>query len=600
MSDIHTMATPTFKNSNLTVVDEDFPDYLFQQLYKRLLVMAGEAHGDNDNTEEKKSELGNLITLLYNSQNKGAGALPTPALKTLSLDITILKQSFPHIIGEYQHNKESHPSQPIIVFGEYVAFRRAWLQLIEIVDYLQRGGSKPQQFPSTSSLEKINWHLGNGATVSDEQKRAAISIATLPFCIITGGAGTGKTTTLAKGLELILLDAPSTEIILAAPTGKAAHRLNESLAAQMGSVHNSIAPILQKLKATTIHRLLGMSEQTGKPFHHKKNPLRCDVIAVDEASMIGGDIFTLLQHAVLPHTRIIMLGDANQLPAINSTAFFNDISRLRQGYDTNFCNQLNSHIETPITPNDSPLPNAICQLSVSRRFAEKSQIEKISHAILNKKPDEVLNNLGNDCLSLSTLGSQFVESLISDYADDTDLLLHELSQRIILCANRQGAFGSEIINRYFDNQFRKRLSNNHDGSLWYHGRRIMIEQNDYQLGVNNGDIGFCKLKNGNWIIVFDDDREILVSDLLDEKYSLAFAISIHKSQGSEYPHVDIVLDNYNREKPNRLVTQALIYTAVTRAKKTLRLYSDQELIHHALLTDEQVQSPLQALLQKSN
>ncbi len=584
-----TTATPTLTSASLLLGMDSFPDFLLLQLQQRLLVLAG-----NECSEEEQSALAQLVSLLYHAQKSGKGAVSTPTLAECSIDISALMSAFPHIISEFHHALQPRPKTPIVAFGNFVAFRRDWLQLADTVVYLQRGGRL--NFPSEKSLQTIRWQLGNGARVSDEQKRAAISIAALPFCVVTGGAGTGKTTTLAKGLELLLLDNPDVHIILAAPTGKAAHRLNESLAAQMESIHRSVVPSLQSLKAQTIHRVLGISEHSGRPFYHEKNPLRCDVIAIDEASMIGGDIFTLLQRAVLPHTRIVLLGDANQLPAIDSTAFFNDISRLKQGCDAEFCAAINQCLDTLLSPSDSPLPNAICQLSVSRRFAEQSIIEKIASAILQRRPEEIFKNLGDNCLSLSTWGRDFVFSLASDYPSESAELLDALAQRIILCANRRGIFGSENVNRYLDKQFRKRLSDGNHFSPWYTGRRIMVEQNDYQLGIYNGDIGQCQWRDNNWVIVFDDGRQLAVDELLEEKYSLAFAISIHKSQGSEYPHVDIVLDSFDAKNPNQLVNQSLLYTAVTRAKKTLRLYSDRELVEHALLADDTGQSPLQELL----
>lgn len=593
-----TAATPTLPaHPTLMNTHDGSPDFLLQQLQQRLLALAETSTAPTHNSAEK-SALMTLISLLYHAQNQGMGALATPTLSPLinetadsNMTVDDLGQCFPHLISQADAMRPT----PIIRFGEFVAFRRDWQQLADTAAYLQRGGS--MRFPSAASLQRIQWKLGNGASVSDEQKRAAISAAALPFCVITGGAGTGKTTTLAKGLELILLDNPNATILLAAPTGKAAHRLNESLTAQLSSVHESVRPALQNISATTIHRLLGISEHSGKPFHHRKNPLRCDVLAIDEASMIGGDIFALIQQAVLPHTHVVLLGDANQLPAINSTAFFNDISRLNVGYDADFCHAVNPYLSAPITPQPSPLPNAICQLSVSRRFAEQSQIELVADAILNREPEVLFQHLGSDSYDVSTWGKDFVKSLAHDYPQEPSALLNTLSQRIILCAHRQGTFGSVAVNRYLDQQFRQRLgSSGQRADTWYNGRRIMIEQNDYQLGINNGDIGQCQWQENSWVIVFDDGRQLPVRELLDEKYSLAFAISIHKSQGSEYPHVDVVLDSFNPEAPNPLVNQALLYTAVTRAKKTLRLYADKPLVAHALLTHSATKSPLQALL----
>lgn len=128
----------------------------------------------------------------------------------------------------------------------------------------------------------------------------------------------------------------------------------------------------------------------------------------------------------------------------------------------------------------------------------------------------------------------------------------------------------------------------------------MIEKNDYQLNINNGDIGCCIWQDNSWQIVFEDGRTVHINDLSDEKYTLAFAISIHKSQGSEYQHVDVVLGVADQENANPLITPYLLYTAVTRAKDTLTVYGDKILVEQALSQKDNKQSALQSLLTISN
>ncbi len=562
-------------------------DFFLQQLQKRLIFLATLDKGKDFYTDNELSALRHLIALLYNAPNHHNGVV---SVEQITGNIGDLINTFPNLLS---HAEDNRPT-PIIVFADLIAFRRDWQQLNETADYLRNSVTKQKNisFP-TDSLSVIHWKLANGYPLSDEQKLAAISAAVLPFCVITGGAGTGKTTTLAKALELCLLDNPNCQIAIAAPTGKAAHRLNESLAKQMDSIHLSVREKLQQLHATTLHRLLGISEQSGRPFHNAKNPLACDVLVIDEASMVGGDLFTDIRQALLPDARIILLGDANQLPAINSTAFFAEISRLPIGYSEHFCELVNPYLTDKITAKHSPLPNTICRLSVSQRFAEKSLIEQASDAVLTRESNKLIDLLGENFISLSVVGKHFIQQLADNYPTEKSALQTALNQHIILCANRQGIFGTAFINRYLDDKFRHLLGK--PQSQWYAGRRILIEQNDYQLGIHNGDIGSCQWSDNGWQIVFDDGRTLPVEQLLTEKYSLAFAITIHKSQGSEYAHVDIVLDTFDAQNPNPLINQSLLYTAITRAKHHVRLYTDAELVDFALQRTDIGLSPLSTL-----
>ncbi len=550
-----------------------------------------------------------VVSTLLQQQAQGQGIVLIKDLfhhheEDTSIDIEQLAKDFPHLIGTSQGSKA-----PIVIFPPFIAFRRDYQLLAESANFLTR--SQSISIPSPQAFEKVTWHLGDDEQgdkkhMNHEQRLAAITASSLPFCSITGGAGTGKTTTLAKALELILLDNPNKTILLAAPTGKAAQRLNESLAKQISHAHHSVRETLLKLKARTLHQLLGISAESGMPFFNRKNPLRCDVLAVDEASMVGSHLFSQIQQAILPQTQLILLGDANQLPPINSTAFFNDVSRLPITYSEEFCQSINPYLEqalTPTTDNANQLNNAICRLNVSQRFAQKSVIEQAGEAILAEDNQKLLKVLGERLKPLSSntnarQSQQLVSSILSNYPENAEELDNCLNERIILCANRQGNFGSYGINQLLDKIFRKRLSESqpHSQSPWYEGRRILIEQNDYQLNITNGDIGACRKIDQQWWIVFDEKRKISVDDLIEEKYSLAFAISIHKSQGSEYKAVDIVLDNFSAEQPNPIVTKALLYTAITRAKQEFSIYADKDLIVHALKQGESKVLPLRYLI----
>lgn len=560
----------TVQNNNSAQLDSA----LLQQLQLRLLALSGVVTEHADYTALRE-----LITWLFQAQQQGNGVVLITDIEThWQVNIVDWQMAYPDLLND----ADSHA--PITIFPPFVAFRRVFRQLHEVATALQQ---RHRLFvPSTVALASINWQFNEGGKLSEEQKLAAFSAASLPFCLITGGAGTGKTTTLTKALELILLDDPDSDILLAAPTGKAAQRLNESLSTQLDSVSAEVRESLSHLRAKTLHRLLAISERSGRAFRNAHNPLCCQVLAIDEASMIGSDLLAQILAALPADAKLILLGDANQLPPINAVAFFNDMSNLSPTYTQNFAQAvqcaLSQSVPIAAIDDNAPLANHICRLNASKRFAEQSLIEQCAQAVLAGNSQALFAILAQDLQPL-TSSSRLYATLAKRYPNNREALLDELPQRMILCANRRGEFGSQSINRYLDDVFRQRLElNNHKNyHEWYEGRQILIEKNYPDLQLSNGDIGRCVRKDDSWQIDFGDERYLSVEWVPDD-YSLAFAITIHKSQGSEYVHIDMVLDRFDASQPNALVSAPLLYTAITRAKQSLTIFADDELLQYAL------------------
>lgn len=563
---------------------------LLNALQRRLVAMAEFKHSLPN---EVKEALQHLIAQLYQAQQQGHSVLTLSDCQT-AIDIEKLRIAVPEIIGE-------NPHTPIAYFPPFIAFRRDFRELLDTANFLSNSNQSLSP-PTSHALQTINWSVNAQHTLSKEQQLAALTAATLPFSIITGGAGTGKTSTLTKALELILLSQPQSTILLAAPTGKAAYRLNESLQQQLSSVNHRVAALLSKLSATTLHRLLGVSEHSGRSYHHAGNPLHCDVLAIDEASMVSGDWFLRIRQALRPQSKIILLGDANQLPPIDGTPFFNEVSRLPLGYSQDFCHIAHT-LDLSLQPQPTPLPNAICHLTVSHRFDHSPLIRNSATAVLNNQKDTLLQQLNQHKAYFTlTQPEALYHQLIIDFPNDRQTWLQSLKQRMILCAYRQGVFGSESINRYLDNHFRQQFAQYQTADKstpWYVGRRVMVTQNDYSLEIYNGDIGYCEWDDNQhrYVICFDNKRRLAV-ELLENHITVAFAITIHKSQGSEYPHIDIVLGSLGAEHEQVFISQSLLYTAITRAKEQLRLFADTETLNQALTDCQQPLSPLLMLMQQ--
>ncbi|MFK3917343.1 exodeoxyribonuclease V subunit alpha [Psychrobacter sp. NPDC078501] len=447
-----------------------------------------------------------------------------------------------------------------------------------------------------------------------EHQVKAINVANNnAFSIITGGPGTGKTYTVAQlvialqqatesggdGAEHIRFSTDSASLALAAPTGKAAQRMQESLQAALDDANVE----LQLQEAKTIHRLLGIG-RTGRPRYDANNPLGEDIIIVDEASMLGVELANYLVSAVKPGARLILLGDANQLAAVDAGAVLADLCRI-------------------------PLLQPIhAELTESRRFSAESGIGKLATQI-NKaeanlqaiwqllrqdaalsfqyvntlQAESILNNNIENSLSkekaISRISSNYqsyvsrIENLLENpieksmpelIKNTTSSLMEVFNQFRILTAGHNGEWGDHYINNYLTQWHLAELKLPLGQNTWFHGRPVMVLQNNYELGLFNGDIGFCLQtsdERSQLEVFFENKTQGIAVNLLNEEViATAYAMTIHKSQGSEFDHVAITFDNSHA----RLLSKELIYTAVTRAKKQVTIYSTKHALEKAVQT----------------
>ncbi|MGP5435055.1 exodeoxyribonuclease V subunit alpha [Psychrobacter alimentarius] len=448
----------------------------------------------------------------------------------------------------------------------------------------------------------------------NEQQIKAINVANNnAFSIITGGPGTGKTYTVAQLVialqqatesrdeqqESIRFSTDSASLALAAPTGKAAQRMQESLQAALDTSEVK----MQLQEAKTIHRLLGIG-RTGRPRYDASNPLGEDIIIVDEASMLGVELANYLVSAIKPGARLILLGDANQLAAVDAGAVLADLCHI------------------PI------LQSIHAELLESRRFSAESGIGKLAHQINQAEVDtqQIWQLLKQD----DALSFQYVNTLQIDESNDNKIknslsknktiqkiaenydsyitriknllenqieksmpesvnttvtaLIEVFNQFRILSAGHNGEWGDHYINNYLTQWHLAELKLPLGQNTWFHGRPVMVLQNNYELGLFNGDIGFC-LQTGDersrLEVFFENKAQGIAVNLLNEEViATAYAMTIHKSQGSEFDHVAITFDNSHA----RLLSKELIYTAVTRAKKQVTIYSTKYAFEKAVQT----------------
>lgn len=413
----------------------------------------------------------------------------------------------------------------------------------------------------------------------DWQRAAAEKAVLRRLCVISGGPGTGKTSTVVRILAALQMHyRGALTIRLAAPTGKAAARMQEAVRNAKGRL--GVAPdILAAIpeQAATLHRLLGSRPDSSKFRHDCGNPLPLDVLVVDEASMIDLALMAKLAEALPPGARLIMLGDKDQLASVEAGAVFGDICAGAGEGGEGFA-------------------AAIALLHKSYRFDAGSGIGKLAQAIRLGDAERVLAVLGGghaDEIAWHMGGLQensevLVQRLRSGYRRYLDALssqasaeeLFELFGRFrVLCAHREGGAGVAGLNRLLEDDLR-RIGGIPKRGTWYHGRPVMVTQNDYNLALFNGDIGIAMAGGGELRVVFQGAdgklRDYAPGRL--PPHETVYAMTVHKSQGSEFDEVMLVLP----DEAAPVVDRALVYTAVTRARRRIELWGRQEVLAQAV------------------
>ncbi len=443
-----------------------------------------------------------------------------------------------------------------------------------------------QLFPDTDDRE-INW-----------QKIAAFVSVIKKICIITGGPGTGKSTVVAKVLALILMQDKNVRVGLAAPTGKAAVRMEQAIRRVKDDINGpDILKDAIPSGAQTVHRLLGSIP--GSPyFHHNRdNPLGLDVLVLDEASMVDLPLMSKLVQAIPSDCRFILLGDKDQLASVEPGSVLGDMcaGKTGTGFSDDLCRAYSQIIgdRIPVARSCSdmlPIGDCVVELQKTYRFGSESGIGSVSRLVKNGEGKASIDILKDERYTdvswrplpvPARLSAELRPRIIDAYrqlakaSNPIDALKH-LERFTVLCALRRGPYGVLAINRIAEEiLYSEGLIGKKDG--WYHGRPVMVTKNDYNIGLFNGDIGivFSDHEADNDLRAFfmtsdGNVRKIPVSRL--PVHETVYAVTVHKSQGSEFDRVVFVLPD--RFSP--VVTRELIYTAITRSRTCLEIWGNED------------------------
>lgn len=491
--------------------------------------------------------------------------------------------------------------QPLVFDQSRIYLNRYWQFEKALAERLTvEGLARP---PAPSKVKPIlNRLFGNATQGEVDWQRVAVAQACCQrFLVISGGPGCGKTTTVTRLLALLQelslkKQGRALEIALVAPTGKAAARLSESiLNARMKLDCSEAVQLAIPARASTIHRLLGVIPGRQEFRHDAHNPLLLDLLVVDEASMIDLPLMARLFDALTPTTRVVLLGDRDQLASVDAGSVLADICQfIDQGQSpklVDYLQRCGAPCEQEANAQALPIADNLVMLRKSYRFSERSGIGQLARAVNQGESTKGLRYLNNEQyndIDWRPLSEESYRYALDSAEQSCQLYLDALhrsapmsevfslfKQFQLLVALRQGDFGVEGINQRLQRQLYQR------GLLeasigWCAGLPLMVESNDHHQQLYNGDIGIMvEHSNGTLMVAFEDSeaehgiRWVLPSRL--PEHQSVFAMTVHKSQGSEFTRVLMLLPPNGAGSPSR----ELLYTGITRARNQFSLIADE-------------------------
>lgn len=557
-------------------------------------------HHDSDNYLQLPPEFASAESLQL---------CPRPQQLMASLSLVELQQT----LASAQATRKADHAPLAWVAHERLYLRRYWRYEQAIKSDLARRMQRQPQRDSDKLRRVLQQLFG---TSFSWQKLACAMAVRSGFSIITGGPGTGKTYTVVRLLATLfqLHKGPQPlQVKLAAPTGKAAARMTESISKELAAMIKFDSRLADlDASAVTLHRLLGSQPQSRFFKRNAANPLLADVVIVDEASMIDIDMMAALLDALPAHTSLILLGDKDQLASVGAGAILGQLCRDAElgNYNAELVQWLQQVTAQPLPSSVSAQPQQnllasaqyhqhTVMLRESRRFDAEQGIGKLAAEINQQRTDWLSQWLQQQqsgqpsapqfanirflsppqwhSASVRQLVQQgmqgFLQLLAAPATGDSQghddwarALLHQFSQFQVLTAVNHGEWGMHHLNQVI-----KSWLHPQQDSSWYHGRPIMVTRNDYNSDLRNGDIGIALQVSEQAplrVAFFDQHQGIrwLLPSRLSH-YETVYAMTVHKSQGSEFTHTLVVLPEYDTP----VLSKELLYTGVTRAREQLTL-----------------------------
>ena len=497
-------------------------------------------------------------------------------------------------------------SRPLVLDGDRLYLDRYWRYEQSLLRHISdRSGARDAR-QVADRLEQARPALDRlfgpiDPAKPDRQRLAAEAAITGRFTVIAGGPGTGKTRTVARllaVLEELALDADHPlDVRLAAPTGKAAARMTEAIVGQVGeaAVSEAVRARLLAAEAVTVHRLLG-SNGRGGFRHDRHDPLPADVVVIDETSMVSLPLMARLLDGVRPDAQVVLVGDPSQLASVEAGAVLGDLI----GSTTDAPMSAPPHSWSPVSASSGPVPAIdLVVLDHIHRFAAGSPIAQLSDRIRRGDADAVIALLDRtdapdspdphtlrwidpgDRAASTALGDEVVDHarrvVTAARQGQADAALEELTQLAVLSATRLGPSGVVAWNQLVEHRLGAEPAFDL-APTWYPGRPIIVTANDYLNGVSNGDVGVTVVHDRPQVAFRSGDGIRLLDPSRLDRIETWWAMTIHKSQGSEFDHVVVVLP----PPPSPILTRELLYTAVTRAATRVTVLASESSIRAAV------------------
>ncbi len=440
-----------------------------------------------------------------------------------------------------------------------------------------------------AALEQLHW-LPEGDSV-DWQLAAIAAAASRRLAVITGGPGTGKTTTVARLLTLLLQLQPDLSIALAAPTGKAASRLGEALRARAAEQPQLLAAA-DAIATRTLHRLLGYLPLDDAFRFGKDQLLPHDLVVVDEVSMVDPALLAQLFEALRPDARLVLVGDRDQLAAVAAGQVLGDLCRVAMP-ERGVGARLGAYVgaatgmELPVHSGAPPIADAVIALRTNHRFADQPGIATFAQALARRDGDAAMAaftaghvdlQLQPDAeAALAAIAPALLAAAAAGEAGDAATALAHLASCRVLTATRHGPQGAEAWNRRIEALLR--AHGHRVDEPYYQGRPVLVTVNDHGSQIWNGDLGVVAEVDGRRCVVFptaDGHREVSLLRL--PAHETAWAMTVHKAQGSEFDEVLLAMPSVT----GPLWQASLVYTGVTRARRRAIVCADPKLLDAGL------------------
>ncbi len=482
---------------------------------------------------------------------------------------------------------EPRDNQPLVFEYERLYLRRYWAFEKGVADRLKKLMAR-SFFPDRDLAIEVAGQLFPDGQPDDQQRLAVANAMGSGFSVISGGPGTGKTFTVTKLLAALQrLNNHQLRIAMVAPTGKAAQRLNESVAAAKAILQKQgvLAPEdLQGIpqNAATLHRCLGVIPGRHEFRHNAANPLMFDLLLVDEASMVDLPMMYRLLQALPHEASLILLGDPDQLPSVSAGSVLADLTpRPHPGYSAARQQWLQQLVGSSAPMASGKDADYLSLLTDSRRFAEKSGIGRLGAAVIAGEAEKSWDILDSKIpgLQLQKEGDlhSWLDGWIETYyqpllqTGDVQQAFVLLGMFRILCVTRSGPQGAEQVNEYIEAQLRRTGLICTD-EKWHPGCPVMVTRNHYELDLYNGDTGLLVQHDGKLRVAFAKGDELrYLSPLRLPSLEAVYAMTVHKTQGSEFERVALLLP----ENDLPLNSRELLYTGITRAKKELMIRASE-------------------------